>query len=126
MPPHEVYIEPFLGSGAILRMKRPALVNIGIDRDAEAIAQWRYPLAGHDDIPQDPIADYADVSAGIATTDDTADGTLHKHTPPVFTVIHGDAFAFLSSYNFKGSELVYCDPPTYQKREAEPITTPTS
>ena len=25
MPPHEVYIEPFLGGGAILRKKLPAL-----------------------------------------------------------------------------------------------------
>jgi site-specific DNA-adenine methylase len=31
MPPHRVYIEPFLGSGAVIRHKRPALVNIGID-----------------------------------------------------------------------------------------------
>src|SRR5919198_2325026 len=41
MPPHEVYIEPFLGSGAILRLKRPARVNIGIDADPQAIAKWQ-------------------------------------------------------------------------------------
>ena len=40
MPPHEVYIEPFLGSGAILRMKRPALRNIGMDRDPDALKQF--------------------------------------------------------------------------------------
>jgi len=33
-PPHEVYIEPFLGGGAIMRQKRPALLNIGLDLDA--------------------------------------------------------------------------------------------
>lgn len=32
IPPHRVYIEGFLGSGAILRLKQPAAVNIGIDR----------------------------------------------------------------------------------------------
>jgi DNA adenine methylase len=37
MPPHSVYIEPFLGGGALIRRKRPASLNIGIDRDAEAI-----------------------------------------------------------------------------------------
>lgn len=37
MPPHEVYIEPFLGSGAVLAHKRPALVNIGIDLDQAAL-----------------------------------------------------------------------------------------
>lgn len=35
IPPHRVYIEPFLGSGAILRHKRPAAVSIGIDKTAK-------------------------------------------------------------------------------------------
>ena len=38
MPPHKVYMEPFLGSGAVLRHKRPAERNIGVDRSPEAIA----------------------------------------------------------------------------------------
>ncbi len=37
MPPHEVYIEPFLGSGAILRLKRPAAVSLGVDLDPAAL-----------------------------------------------------------------------------------------
>ncbi|MGA9769190.1 MAG: DNA adenine methylase [Blastocatellia bacterium] len=40
MPPHRVYIEPFLGSGAVLRHKRPAQVNIGLDMDSAAIAAF--------------------------------------------------------------------------------------
>jgi len=39
MPPHRVYIEPFLGSGAVLRKKRPAPVSIGIDIDPVAIGE---------------------------------------------------------------------------------------
>jgi len=35
IPPHGVYVEPFLGSGAVLRMKRPAALNIAIDLDPE-------------------------------------------------------------------------------------------
>lgn len=31
IPPHVVYIEPFLGSGAILRLKRPAGRSYGVD-----------------------------------------------------------------------------------------------
>ncbi|MBS0352463.1 MAG: DNA adenine methylase, partial [Proteobacteria bacterium] len=31
MPPHETYIETHLGSGAVLRNKRPAKTTIGID-----------------------------------------------------------------------------------------------
>jgi len=38
IPPHTTYIEPFLGSGAILRMKKPARSSIAIDRHAAVIA----------------------------------------------------------------------------------------
>lgn len=37
MPPHEVYIEPFLGAGSVMRHKRPAALNIGIDRDPAVV-----------------------------------------------------------------------------------------
>jgi len=40
MPPHRVYIEAFLGGGAVMRAKRPAVVNIGIDLDSAAIAEF--------------------------------------------------------------------------------------
>jgi len=38
MPPHSVYVEPFLGSGAIWRRKRPALTSILIDSDPSSIS----------------------------------------------------------------------------------------
>jgi DNA adenine methylase len=41
MPPHSTYVEAFLGGGAIMRAKRPATVNIGIDADAAVIESWR-------------------------------------------------------------------------------------
>jgi DNA adenine methylase len=48
MPPHRVYIEPFLGGGAIMRHKKPASLNIGIDRDPEAVkAVARAGIAGN-------------------------------------------------------------------------------
>jgi site-specific DNA-adenine methylase len=34
-----------------------------------------------------------------------------KNATPATTVIHGDAISFLRQYDFKGDELVYCDPP---------------
>lgn len=37
MPPHAVYVEPFLGSGAVLRNKRPAEKSIAIDLSNEAV-----------------------------------------------------------------------------------------
>jgi DNA adenine methylase len=42
-PPHSHYVEPFLGSGAVMRAKRPAFWNTGIDLDAHAVtwfAEW--------------------------------------------------------------------------------------
>lgn len=39
-PPHRVYIEPFLGAGAVMRAKRPAETNIGIDLDSAVTARF--------------------------------------------------------------------------------------
>lgn len=41
MPPHSLYVEPFLGSGGTLRRKIPALRSVGIDRDSEVVAHWK-------------------------------------------------------------------------------------
>jgi DNA adenine methylase len=41
MPPHARYIETHLGGGAVLRNKRPALQNVGIDIDPRVTELWR-------------------------------------------------------------------------------------
>ena len=43
---HATYIETHLGGGALMRRKPPALHNIGIDRDARALARFEceYPV----------------------------------------------------------------------------------
>jgi site-specific DNA-adenine methylase len=42
MPAHRVYVEPFLGKGVVLQLKKPAAVSIGIDYDAGVIdSYWR-------------------------------------------------------------------------------------
>jgi len=41
MPPHDTYIETHLGGGAVLRSKRPARRNIGIDLDPAVIESWQ-------------------------------------------------------------------------------------
>lgn len=45
MPPHRVYIEPYLGGGAVLRHKRPAEISIGLDLDPKVIKHWQHGLA---------------------------------------------------------------------------------
>lgn len=43
IPPHDVYIEQFLGNGTIFRYKKAAPVaSIGIDLDNSVILKWRY------------------------------------------------------------------------------------
>ncbi len=41
MPPHRVYIEPFLGWGSIMKAKLPADRNIGIDINGDRVRALR-------------------------------------------------------------------------------------
>jgi DNA adenine methylase len=45
IPPHDVYIEAFLGGGAIMRHKRPAARSIGVDRNPAVIEEWKRTAA---------------------------------------------------------------------------------
>lgn len=40
MPCHDVYVETHLGGGAVMRHKKPAAKNIGIDADDSVLALW--------------------------------------------------------------------------------------
>jgi site-specific DNA-adenine methylase len=81
IPPHDTYIEPFLGSGAVMRMKRPARVNIGLDLDSGVVEVF---------------------NCGRAQSQLAASATVVKV---------GCGLEFLRSYEWQGSEFVYCDPP---------------
>lgn len=41
MPPHDLYVEAFVGGGAVLLHKRPAPASIVIDIDADVAARWQ-------------------------------------------------------------------------------------
>jgi len=52
IPPHTTYIEPFLGSGAIMRNKKLAQFNIGIEIDKRVIDLWRKANPKHIELIQ--------------------------------------------------------------------------
>jgi DNA adenine methylase len=94
MPPHDVYIEPFLGGGAVMRLKRPASLNVGLDMSAAAVDAWRS----------------GSLKGAMAIAEPGAAGRSVE-TSPLFLLGVGDAFSFLRTFPFRGSELVYLDPP---------------
>jgi hypothetical protein len=100
IPPHRVYIEPFVGGGAVALHKRLAVATIAVDSDAAA-------LAGFTQSFRSMLAENGDAGhpgAPIAKNDDAS-------WSPGLTVINGDAISFLESYTWQGGEFVYCDPP---------------
>jgi DNA adenine methylase len=84
MPPHRVYLEPFLGGGSVMRFKRPADLSIGVDLDPAVVKDWRLYLE---------LSQESGLSSGSVT------------------IQQGCGIAFLRRYHFAGDELVYCDPP---------------
>lgn len=117
IPPHQVYIEPFLGGGAVMRHKRPAMLNIGLDLDQRVIDGWSIVKGG-----DTAVSSQTAIPATIASNDGGA-------VPPLLTMlanhsaatiksdgvswqfICGDALKFLEVYPFTGGEFVYADPP---------------
>lgn len=89
-PPHEAYIEPFLGGGAVMRRKLPALINIGIDADVEVIS-----------------GALADLAAGLWPTSTSAGGGGAAG----YEFRQENALVWLRNRSWTGRELVYCDPP---------------
>lgn len=50
MPPHEVFIELFLGGGKVMLNKRLAKRNIGLDLDPDVVGKWKEYLKNFDGI----------------------------------------------------------------------------
>jgi DNA adenine methylase len=112
-PPHKVYIEPFLGSGAIFRLKRPADLNIGVDLDPAAL-ELALPAASPDRMmaisaePGVSVETRRQRAAKLAMPDPLAEWIEGRS---MYELYQTDGIAFLESYAFTGLELVYADPP---------------
>ncbi len=98
MPPHRCYVEPFVGSGAVLLHKRPAQRSVVIDADAKVCEIW------------------------------SAFAFYDPDRVPGLSVVHGDSLKLLSSVLdlpelADPATLVYADPPYLRstRRSAEPM-----
>lgn len=134
MPPHEVYIEPFYGGGSIMRLKRPAKLNIGIDRDRAAVEKAGPPEESHDMTVTDPHARESERrrrSASVSASEAFSAETREPAAPLNRIVETGEShFAFyqedgiaylewmarneqtLRAIGAKPTKaLIYCDPP---------------
>jgi len=94
MPPHERYVEPFLGGGAVMRLKRPARWNYGIDLDPRVVGEAQY-LVRRDD--------WISCRSRLAGIGDGG--------PAGFRFELGDGIAWLRARKSWHKTLVYCDPP---------------
>ena len=126
IPPNDVYIETHSGGGSILRKKRPATLNIGIDLDSKVIDSWTRAgitkingfssrkkfssttikkMVARDEVIGSNTNKNIDMRSLIPSEITCGDGEQY------FTVINDDATRWLKKYQFTGSEFIYVDPP---------------
>ena len=103
MPPHDVYVEAFAGSGVVMRAKRPAQRNVAIDRSSAALAALLSHYIGAGDTGRQGDAADALRSTNVVTVDN-ADGLRWEF-------VRGDCQAWFRQQIWRGHELVYADPP---------------
>lgn len=126
LPAHATYIEPFLGGGAIMRLKKPAAVNIGLDLDPVAIAHTIKSMGVSSRIARGPFPVCIDLQASTARAGGVRSGSTARTggrapDPPAgsggaawlgrFEFDCVDGIQFLGDRAWSGGELVYCDPP---------------
>ncbi|TAK97803.1 MAG: DNA adenine methylase [Rhodospirillaceae bacterium] len=110
MPPHESYFEPFLGGGAIMRLKRPAAVeNFGCDLAASQVeavaAQIARGAAGELIVLKDGG------SGHVRNGDGRSLGIVDARRRVLYQFDARCGLAFLESAAFSRRDLIYCDPP---------------
>ena len=92
MPPHDVYIEGFCGSGAVIRNKRPAVKNFALDLSKEALDLCQELAGDRTDI------EYITYNAchGFGALFDQAERALIYFDPPyvMSTRVRKDVYAF--------------------------------
>lgn len=93
MPPHEYYVEPFLGGGAVMRLKRPARFNLGVDLDGAVLQR---------------AANLVRAGEWISTRASSGGCGVDARA---WEWVNVDAIEFLGRFDPASRALVYCDPP---------------
>ncbi len=104
IPLHDIYIEPFLGGGAIMLKKKPAKQNIGIELDSQVVNAF-IPVAHEVEIINGCAFDYLRSLKGVIAylSRKTFSGTANAKIP---TGSEKGNFDYERSPTF-----IYCDPP---------------
>lgn len=128
IPPHDIFISTHLGQCAIMRYKRPARINIGIDLDETVIDAWRYELGPG--LPVDHTARSGDTGDRLALWAAARQGQplgseITGASGARFRFLCCDAVKWLATVDWKGGEFVYADPPYLinTRKQSRPIYT---
>jgi len=101
MPPHDIYIEPFLGAGSVFLHNRPASKNILIDI-SPAVIQPFISLHGYFN-PSDPSFCFHDFEFFVKAAWQTPDQSIRFYCC--------DSIHYIVNSIFTPDTLIYCDPP---------------
>jgi len=115
MPPHTVYIEPFLGGGAVLRHKLAAKHSIGIDLDLDVIERWRSSSF---------TPDLARVATAAHARNGVFAGCIDDHAKSDVTscgYVHANAIEWLEQSNLRNTALIYADPTYLECTRRQPL-----
>lgn len=96
IPPHDIYTEPFLGMGGIMRNKKPAKQNIGIDLNNDVLLECKNKL--HADFLKS-------VPVGFDFLNECGVNYLKYLLAKSQIKLN-----FENVYNFN-NQFIYCDPP---------------